>query len=147
MRTIKFRGKKKSGEWLYGDLMHYCGATLILPLDANWYDFVPKKDNPLRLPSSKFEVDPATVGQFVGLMDKNGREIYEGDIIIGEIDMDFINGDYRSFDYKGSVIFENGQYIENDYGTSLEFLMRQINKPEIIGNIYDNPELLKGGEV
>lgn len=139
MRTVKFRGKScLSNKWLYGDLMHYCGATLILPLDANWYDFVPKKDNPFRLPSSKFEVDPATVGQFTGLTDRKGHSIHEGDIV----KMLHFHGHYGVVQWNDEGYF----FINRDYPKTKELdyppLGDNSNCIEVIGNIHDNPDLL-----
>ena len=58
--------------------------------------------------------------------------------------METINGDYEPVDYcEGVVTFENGKFIEDEYGTDLEFLMRQSNKPKVIGNIHDHPSLIE----
>lgn len=139
MKTIKFRGKNKSGEWLYGDLMHYCGATLILPLQANWYDFVPKKNNPLRLPSSKFEVISNTVCQSTGLTDGNGKAIYEGDII----KEDNLIHQILWIDDASCFCRCNLQ----DADIRIRISRDEMRYVEVIGNIHDNPELIeKGGE-
>lgn len=66
MRKIKFRGKRvDNDEWVYGDLLRMHGVPYIYPDPApnGWNDY---------------EVIPDTVGQFTGLLDKNGKEIYEG---------------------------------------------------------------------
>jgi uncharacterized phage protein (TIGR01671 family) len=83
-----------------------------------------------------FEVDPSTVGQFTGLKDKNGREIYEGDILrsVGHTtDDDTLTG---------TVKFVDGSYIV-DNGKDAEYLFTECGENEVLGNIYENPELLQ----
>jgi len=71
--------------------------------------------------------------QFTGLTDKNGKDIYEGDI--------YTQGDK---DIKYKVIFVDGQFVGNQIGNkSLAGLCHWIDRIEVIGNIYENPELLE----
>ena len=134
MRAIKFRGKSiLTDEWFYGDLVHSADKkrTAILVNDKDSYD--------------ECEVDPETVGQFTGLMDKNGNEIYEGDIVGCHNPrikhLIFYNEKQGRF-----MAALNGD-IENDFvGVCGLDDSRWTGSKEVIGNIYDNPGLLKGGE-
>lgn len=125
MRTIKFRGKLKSNmNWEYGDLLHD---------DFNGYYIYPIKSAGLY---KNNEVIHETVGQFTGLYDKNQNEIYEGDILDSnglKIEVRFVRGVF--------ALLCNGDLDEELCGDCRTDLFAKI-----IGNIYDNPELLKGGK-
>ena len=133
MRTIKFRGKSIEGkEWLYGDLLS----------SADKKRFAILVDNAESC--DECEVAPETIGQFSGLYDCNGKEIYEGDIVEWEKDglmyvVKFWDGMfYASVEECNDGIFG---------GFPLHALTEyEDRKCEIVGNIFDNTELLKGGK-
>ena len=132
MRAIKFRGRRTSDrKWIYGDLKK---------LEPFGF-FIHGYDGEFCL---NFGVDTETVGQFTGLCDKNGKEIYEGDIL---------RWDVNNLLYV--VTFESGMFYasikECNEGMIGGFPLHRLTeydygKCEIVGNIHDNPELLKGGE-
>lgn len=129
MRTIKFRGKRKDGKWLYGDLLHRDGEIYILPEDA-----VDSMNN--------YEVLPETVGQFTGLTDGSGKDIYEGDVIgchnPSIKHLIFYNEKQGRF-----MAALNGD-IENYFiGVCGLDDSRWTGSKKVIGNVYDNRELLK----
>lgn len=129
MREIKFRGKRlDNGEWLYGSLVILNGRYFIFD-DAN-----------------RHEVDPATVGQYTGLKDKNGKEIYEGDVIRSPLSEDKTRP-HRIFYHTGNAAFM-GALVDRKELCYLRLDQDWIYKfgKEVIDNIHDNPEFLKGGE-
>ena len=137
MREILFRGKSKvqGSEWLYGDVLIYENSAQI------WEAINNRKHNSV--------VSLETVGQYTGLTDKNGKKIFEGDI-----------GRYKQTDgakINGKPIICIGKVVYNEKTASFAVDSKDeigaknydyfpIKDFEIIGNIHDNPELLKGGE-
>lgn len=123
MRGVIFRGKRlDNGEWVYGSLFVGFKKSYICPEAIAMYNF----DGALCL-GGFIEVDPSTVGQYTGLEDKHGKQIIEGDILLFRAGRTHV------------VRFEDGAFILEDSAIPIPFAI----KSEIIGNVHDNPELLK----
>ena len=133
MRTIKFKGKSIDGkEWLYGDLVSSADKKrfAILVNDKESYD--------------ECEVAPETVGQFSGLHDCNEKEIYESDILKWEKDgLLYVVRFWEGMFY--ASVEECNEGILGGFPLHA-FTKYEDRECKIVGNIYDNPELLKGGE-
>jgi uncharacterized phage protein (TIGR01671 family) len=140
MREIKFRGKDiKTGEWRYGFYAEHrihnfdtagCRAEGYTLHHAIYNDSEGERGKG----GYWHEIDPETFGQFTGLKDKNGVEIYEGDIV------------ETVFPYKYAVKFFDGAFIRLQL-PRMKYVSTLTKGWEkdicVIGNIYDNPELLK----
>lgn len=139
MREIKFRGKRlDNGEWVYGDYHKRVGGVhCIIDIQP---DFQGKVEYVI------IQVDAETVGQFTGLHDKNGKEIYEGDIVKWILTMpEFgVNGGYEEYHTEeiGKIQWDAGALHLGEY-CAAGFAYESEDYAEIIGNIHDNPELLK----
>lgn len=124
MREILFRGKRTdNGEWVYGTPILYPDGNVVM----------------CRSFKRNHNVSSKTVGQYTGMTDKNGRKIFEGDIVEG-------NSEYFTYTHPyGKVVYDGGQYLISfdDVLEDIECLGAWANDVEIIGNIYDNPELLE----
>lgn len=125
MRTIKFRGKSViNDKWLFGYL--------------SWY----QEEDPYRFINNKL-VNSETLGQFTGVYDKNGNEIYEGDILYNE-PIHKKTAKYKTPIKNFIVCFEVCEFkCKSTVGEKIVFLRYNTKCFEVIGNIYDNPELLK----
>lgn len=149
LREIKFRGKSIIGyKWVYGDLLHIGGGYIINHGSQKDYDI--SHDNKFAIQFYHEEVSvvfPDTVGQFTGLYDKNGIEIYEGDIIN-------VNGKYQRLvkfiDEYACFCLARISDLDNNLETGYwqQVIPGWWNNPdreiEVCGNIYDSPELVKG---
>lgn len=137
-RTIKFRAKRiDNNKWAYGGLIQaddYCiidqGNELYVERDYNF------RGDTHFFQLSGVMCDEKTVGQFTGLLDKNGNEIYEGDIIKG---IDIIIEVWYSEDT--ACFMAEMKEPQNDMVDILGGY--DTARMEIIGNIYDHPQLIK----
>lgn len=149
MREILFRGKRvDNGEWVEG----YITEHTMIPHDMQSYmGFVIECKSKELYECEWYEVIPETVGQYTGLKDKNGKRIFEGDMIkpfddeIDKMVVEFHYGQFLLCLYgERGYMAEYGWEEEGNYGCfEAEPLSSYGDDIEIIDNIHDNPELLK----
>ncbi len=150
MREIKFRGKNlNTKEWVYGDLLQWNDGETAIGVHGQFiddgYHF---NENYDKTPY----VDETTVGQYTGLKDKNGKEIYEGDLIkapsgriYAVIFSTWKHEEKREFLKIIDIYEHTGWCISLDGVNPCELLDFEVCQGSVIGNVYDNLELLKGG--
>lgn len=148
MRPIKFRGKiKHDGHWVYGSLLIYGDGE---------HNIFEKREHNYKLDS--YNVYPETVGQFTGLKDAKGKEIFEGDIVMSYVIYTTEDEETIEFWRVGEIKYvANGFALMNctnyeDSNMKCKSDMQPSPKSknlfpayrsEVIGNIHDNPEILK----
>ena len=137
-RKILFRGQRlNNSEWIEGNLLLSDDGKVarIIIWNNIGYD--------------EYPVDPATIGQYTGVVDKNGKQVYEGDIIgytdTGETSVFGVVKWY----HEGNFYINSDSYCnytsDNDCANVGYMLNRATTKLQVMGNIYDNPSMLKGG--
>lgn len=122
MREILFRGKRvDNGEWIEGNLIQYPLSSYSYIMSNYGFD-------------DEICVRSKTVGQFTGLTDKNGNKIFEGDIV-----------KYENKIYEIKYLEKYARFApSNEHSV---FMVCAFNHLEVVGNIYDNPELLKDDNI
>lgn len=141
MREIKFRGKSVDGVWRYGSVVYYGDKETprIIPFGAYKSDLALK-------------VNPNTIGQFTGIYDMNGKEIFEGDILRYPPKNSYEESNYTAFEvfYHDNDACDthigwqiNRSHVQGGRGeSSPSFKPYGTKRLVVIGNIHDNPELL-----
>lgn len=129
MREILFRGKRiDNGEWVEGGYKcekvgeYFTAVFIVEHLTSGVWE--------------NHRVSPETVGQFTGLYDKNGKKIFEGDIMEG---YNMLHPDRKTY----QVVYEDNGFYYCDC-TGCTWHPEYIDNCKLIGNIHDHPELLKG---
>ncbi|HAP2574349.1 TPA: YopX family protein [Listeria monocytogenes] len=110
------------GSWAYGGIFENKIISRNLDMDSHYHGFI-----------SEIEIDLKTIGQYTGLKDKNGKKIFEGDIVDISV---YDRLDWSSI--KGKVVFLNGAWLVEDVGHFAITLQSETNEIEIIGNVHEN---------
>ncbi|EOF4397399.1 YopX family protein [Listeria monocytogenes] len=141
MRPIEFKAQNVNGVWV-------CGNFSILKKKIGNVDAGSYISNSAGEPFA-YKVRPETVSQFTGLKDKNGKKIFEGDIVaFSEDDFHVFNSQVEYFSEDGYPAFDikvpSDYYFDSNVFS--EVSMSGLHEIEVIGNIHENPELMEGTE-
>ena len=141
MREILFRGKRRdNGDWIYWDMLGHITThtgkiskyTQKTKYGESYYYYAYQLWN---------RIDHSTIGQYTGLKDKNGKRIFEGDVVVlhgRSLPRWYHEGQHVVVEYDGSGFVPLCEY-DSDCG---DFVI--AGECEIIGNVHDNPELMRG---
>lgn len=159
MREVLFRGKTDNGEWVEGSLVILKNDyRIVTETDAQWaYTSGSNYDGDMT------RVDASTVCQYTGLTDKNGNKIWENDILLqkttklhwcqwecmgvvkyGEHDWNELDVGYTSIGFYVEPFVKKGETVKIACGLNQFDINDECYPIEVIGNTFDNPELLKG---
>lgn len=140
MRDVRFRAiwKKHHDEWIYGAPYHDGGDWMMKEFHSK--EIIEKRNLNKHTAWAERLIIPETIGQYAGLKDKNGKEMYESDVTLGVSSMQ---------KEKGLVIFDNGAFVFKIISSRTaeegdKYFLSTCKELEVIGNIHENPEMLEG---
>lgn len=143
MREILFRAKNKHGRWVYGSYFKHINRTPSAVGDGVRDEdvehvIIQDEFSDWNMPRgiTGIHVDPETVGEWSGMIDKKGKKIFEGDICRGK---NILHPNRTIY----CVDFDDGQFDFVD-GKGVGWHHSHIDDVEVVGNVHDNPELLEG---
>ena len=152
-REIKFRGKNKDIGWVEGQVAYDLNEDTYIIREVE-QDSSYGLEETMLFAIMWYRVDKETIGQYTGLKDKNGKEIYEGDVI--EFSYDVFTGNFDTKVRRGTIEFIDGAFyikpfeIEGkkikDIDSEEWFLIYTVNTDtlKVIGNVHENLESLEG---
>lgn len=140
MREILFKAKSKdNGEWIYGYPMRHPQAAQVGPYEPYWNMFVPPADP--EDSGGVFDIDPDTLCQYTGKSDEDGKKIFEGDIV-GFIDFYSTESGYSESSCLGEVIWSKEECCFHVTNRLSAESFEVLDECKVVGNIFDNPELV-----
>lgn len=141
MREILFKAKRKdNGEWVEGFVFEFKGEFYIMEMTQTFMTAYYSEESVVDFNMRAIEIDPDTICQYTGLTDKNGKKIWENDILKANLDESYP----EDITYIKILWNECGFCVNENYSTDIWTLEKwDAEHFQVCGNIFDNPDLLE----
>lgn len=137
MREILFKAKRTdNGEWVQGCYFTFEGKFYIINIEQTFISVYYTEESVVDFDLRAYEIDPETLCQYTGLNDRNGKKIWENDIVKHEISSGLGQVIWYQEDYIGWI-------VDDIWIDGQQYSHEMFSECEVIGNIFDTPELLK----